>query len=174
MNRMPVRKNITRRYTKFVIGWDAKEYFKLNCASLRNFPFELRKVGSHQIAPMDSIHRNIAESYRLRSLQEYVPFSNEALASAGESVSGLHVYALSGQIASAHFEKMDALAHRIENGRKRLIERLQQKQSDDAWQKSFVVCKFNEACGAAADSESEHSTIPSFQYSHNEPERSNT
>lgn len=171
---MSVRKNINRRYTKLVIGQDAKEYFKLNCASFRNFPFEPEKVGPQQIAPDDSIHRNIAQSCRRRSLQEYVPFSNEALASAGGSVPGLHVYALSGQIASAQFEKMDDLAHRLENGLKRLIERLQQKQSDGAWQQSFVVCKLNEAGGAAADSESQNFALLSFQYSHNDPDRRNT
>jgi four helix bundle protein len=53
---------------------------------------ELRKVASNQIASIDSVHRNIAEGYCRRTINEYLQFLNVALASLGESVSGMHVY----------------------------------------------------------------------------------
>ncbi len=86
------RKNINRGYMGLRVWQDAREYFRLTCVSFRGFPFEFKKLASQQIACVDSIHRNIAEGYCRRSLKEYLQFLNVALASAGESVSALHVY----------------------------------------------------------------------------------
>jgi four helix bundle protein len=165
---MTERKNINRGYMKLIVWQDAKEYYKLTCKSFCSFPFEFKKIASQQIACVDSIHRNIAEGYCRRSLREYLQFLNVALASAGESVSGLHVYRDAEQITDTQFASLDAIAFKIENGLKRLIESLQQKQLNGTWQDSFVVRESNAAYGTEAsptDSQSQHSTISTFQYS---------
>jgi four helix bundle protein len=104
-------------------------------------------VASQQIASVDSVHRNIAEGYCRRSLKEYLQFLNIALSSAGESVSGLHVYVEAGQITAVQFDELDALAYKLENGLKRLVESLQEKQISGEWQDTFVVRELNAAYG---------------------------
>ena len=39
---------------------------------------------------------------------------------------------------------MDALAYKLENGLKKLIESIQQKQADKEWDNSFIVKESNE------------------------------
>ena len=92
---------------------------------------------------MDSIHRNIAEGYRRRSLNEYLYFLNIALASAGESVSGLHAFQAAKQIADVDFQRLDAAAFKLENGLKRLIESLQEKKLTGTWDDGFVIRETN-------------------------------
>ncbi len=53
---------------------------------------------------------NIAEGYCRRSLTEYLHFLNIALASAGESVSGLHAFSAAKQIADTDFQNLDSAA----------------------------------------------------------------
>ena len=142
---MSERRNINRGYMRLIVWQDAKAYYVLTCGVFRAFPYELKRVVSQQIASVDSIHRNIAEGYCRRSLKEYLQFLNIALSSAGESVSGIHVYHASGQITGAQFEDLDLLAFKLENGLKRLIESLQEKQHTGAWQDSFVVRESNTA-----------------------------
>ena len=142
---MTGRKNINRGYMKLIVWQDAKMYYVLSCATFRSFPYELKRVASQQIASVDSIHRNIAEGYCRRSLKEYLNFLNIALGSAGESVSGLCVYRDAEQITRTQFEELDALAFKLENGLKRLIESLQTKQQTGDWQDSFVVRESNTA-----------------------------
>ena len=96
-------------------------YYATTCGTFGAFPFVLQRVASQQIASVDS-HRNIAEGYCRRSLNEYLHFLNIALASAGESVSGLHAFSGAKQIADSDFERLDAAAFKLENGLKRLIE----------------------------------------------------
>jgi four helix bundle protein len=55
-------------------------------------PYELKRIASQAIASIDSVHHNIAEGYRRRSIKEYLNFLNIALGSLGESVSGLYTY----------------------------------------------------------------------------------
>jgi four helix bundle protein len=93
-----VRKNLNRGYMKLIVWQDAKALYVLTCKMFRTFPYELKRVASQQIASVDSIHRNVAEGYARRSLSEYLQFLNIALGSAGESVSGIHVYFEAGQI----------------------------------------------------------------------------
>lgn len=69
---------------------------------------------------------------------------NIAQGSAGESVSALHVYCPAGHITEEQFEQMDALAYKLENGLKKLIESLQHKQQDHDWDDSFIVKESNE------------------------------
>ncbi len=142
-----LRKNINRGYMKLTVWQDSRTYYVLSCREFRTFPFELKRVASQQIDSVDSIHRNVAEGYCRRSLKEYVQFLNIALGSAGESVSGLHVYVEAGQVTAAQFEELDALAYKLENGLIRLIETLQSKQDSGDWQDSFVIRESNAAYG---------------------------
>ena len=144
---MAERKNINRGYMKLIVWQDAKAYYVLTCQIFRTFPYELKRVASQQIASADSIHRNIAEGYGRRSLKEYLQFLNVALGSAAESVSGLHVYETANQITHVQFEELDAVAFKLENGLKRLIESLQEKQQAGTWQDSFVIRESNAVYG---------------------------
>lgn len=107
------------------------------------FQYELRRVGANQIASVDSVHRNIAEGYCRRTINEYLQFLNIALASLGESVSGAHVYRRAEQLSSSEFEEWDSLAYKLENGIKRLIESLQRKRAVGKWDDSFIVKESN-------------------------------
>ena len=71
-----VRKNINRGYMKLIVWQDAKALYVLTCKLFREFPYELKRVASQQIAAADSVHRNIAEGYARRSLNEYLNFLN--------------------------------------------------------------------------------------------------
>ena len=154
------RKNITRGHMKWRVWQDAKAYFRMTGESFRNFPFELKKDASRQLASVDSIRRNVAGGYGRRSLREYLHFPNIAWAAIAESVSGLHVDRAAEMIPDASLEELDALACKIENGLERRIESLQNKQEDRAWQDSFILREFNAVYGAGPDSESQNSTIP--------------
>jgi four helix bundle protein len=94
------RKNINRGYQKLIVWQDAANLYLLTCKIFRKFQYELRRVGVNQIASVDSVHRNIADGYCRRSLNEYLQFLNIALASLGESVSGAHVYHRADQISA--------------------------------------------------------------------------
>lgn len=144
-----VRKNICRGYMQLRVWQDAVQYYQLTCPPFRAFPYEMKRIASQQIASVDSIHRNIAEGYGRRSLREYLQFLYIALASAAESVSGLHVYHAASQIDDATFEALDALAFKIENGMKKLIESLQQKQQDGGWEDNFIVSESNITYGSS-------------------------
>src|SRR4029077_4342479 len=137
------RKNVNRGYRKLTVWEDAIAYYAATCRTFCGFSFVLQRVGSQQIASVDSIHRNIAEGYCRRSLKEYLHFLNIALASAGESVSGLHAFHGAKQIAHVDFERLDAAAFKLENSLKRLIESLQKKDLTGTWDDSFVVRKTN-------------------------------
>ena len=65
-----VRKNINRGYMKLVVWQDAKALYVLTCKLIRCFPYELKRVAAQQIASVDSVHRNIAEGYARRSINE--------------------------------------------------------------------------------------------------------
>ena len=140
-----VQKNINRGYMKLIVWQDAKALYVLTCKLFRGFPYELKRVASQQIASVDSVHRNIAEGYARRSINEYLQFLNIALGSIAESVSGLHVYLDAGQLTKSDFDEADALAFKLENGLIRLIESLQNKRQDGGWDDSFVVRESNAA-----------------------------
>ena len=137
------RKNVNRGYRKLTVGNDAIEYYAATSDTFCKFPFVLQRVASQQIASVDSIHRNIAEGYCRRSLSEYLHFLNIALASAGESVSGLQAVCAAKQIADADFERLDTIAFKLENGLKRLIESLQGKKLTGTWDDSFIIRETN-------------------------------
>jgi len=141
------RKNINRGYQKLIVWQDATELYVLTCKIFRKFQFELRRVASNQIASVDSVHRNIAEGYCRRSINEYLQSLNIALGSLGESVSGTHVYRRAEQISEEEFESWDALAFKLENGIKKLIESLQYKREQHDWEDSFILKESNLAYG---------------------------
>jgi|SRR5580704_12233941 four helix bundle protein len=138
-NRRKCNGSVNRGYRKLTVWNDAIGYYAASCEVFCKFPFVLQRVASQQIASVDSIHRNIAEGYCRRSLSEYLHFLNIALASAGESVSGLHAFRAAKQITDADFERLDAIAFKLENGLKRLIESLQNKKLTGTWDDSFAV-----------------------------------
>lgn len=140
---MSDRKNINRGYQKLLVWQDAAKLYLITCNIFGKFQYELRRVGVNQIASVDSVHRNIAEGYCRRSLNEYLQFLNIAQASLGESVSGAHVYHRAGQISETDFEEWDSLAYKLENGIKRLIESLQHKREKREWDESFIVKESN-------------------------------
>jgi four helix bundle protein len=141
------RKNINRGYQKLIVWQDAANLYLVTCKIFGKFQYELRRVGANQIASVDSVHRNIAEGYCRRSLNEYLQFLNIALASLGESVSGTHVYRRADQISEAEFKEWDTLAYKLENGIKKLIESLQHKRERGEWDDSFIVRESNLAYG---------------------------
>ena len=145
---MSERRNINRGYMKLIVWQDAKAFYVLTCGVFRAFPYELKRVASQQIASVDSIHRNIAEGYCRRSLKEYLQFLNVALSSAGESVSGIHVCHAAGQIPPDQFDDLDGVTYKLENGMKRLIESLQEKQQTGEWQDSFIIRESNVVYGS--------------------------
>lgn len=139
------RKNQNRGYMQLVVWQDAKDYYVLTATIFRKLSYELKRVASQQIASVYSIHRNIAEGYGRRSLNEYLQFLNLALGSVAESVSGLHVYRNAMQITPQEFESADAIAYKLENGMIRLIRNLQIKRESGDWNDSFIVRDCNEA-----------------------------
>ena len=141
------RRNINRGYQKLNVWQDAANLYLLTSKIFGKFQFELRRVGANQIASVDSVHRNIAEGYCRRSLNEYLQFLNIALASLGESVSGAHVYRRADQISEEEFDEWDRLAYKLENGIKKLIESLQRKKEKGEWSDSFIVKESNSAYG---------------------------
>ena len=143
------RKNINRGYQKLVVWRDAADLYVLTCKIFRKFQYELRRVASNQIASVDSVHRNIAEGYCRRSINEYLQSLNIALGSLGESVSGTHVYRRAEQISEEEFESWDALAYKLENGMKKLIESLQYKREQHDWEDSFILKESNIAYGSS-------------------------
>jgi len=142
---MIARKNINRGYQKLTVWQDAANLYLLTSKMFRKFPYELRRVVANQIASVDSVHRNIAEGCCRRGLNEYLQFLNVAQASLGESVSGIHVYRRAEQITEGEFEEWDALAYKLENGIKKLIESLQYKRETGEWNDSFIVKESNAA-----------------------------
>ncbi|MEI7898664.1 MAG: four helix bundle protein [bacterium] len=138
-----VRKNKNRGYQQLFVWADAMEYYGLSCGIFRAFPYELKRVASQQIASADSVHRNIAEGYCRRSIKEYLNFLYIALGSLGESVSGLIAYHKAQQLSDEQFERLDALAYKIENGMLRLVESLERKRDQGDWIDTLVVKESN-------------------------------
>jgi four helix bundle protein len=107
----------------------------------------LKRVASQAIASADSVHRNIAEGYCRRSLREYLQFLNIALGSLGETVSGLFAYRKAQQIAKLDFDRLNALAFKLENGLLKLVESLEQKQIDGDWIDHLIIKESNVTYG---------------------------
>jgi len=130
---MEMRKIKNRGYKKLRVWNDAIDYYAMTYKIFKKFPYELKRVASQAIASSDSVHRNIAEGYCRRSIHEYLNFLNFALGSLGESVSGIHAYRKTQQISENDFQKLDALAYKLENELLRLVESLEVKRERKEW-----------------------------------------
>lgn len=142
-----MRKNINRGYQQLRVWNEAVDFYVLCCNVFRRFPYDLKRVATQAIASSDSVHRNIAEGYCRRSIREYLNYLNIALGSLGESVSGLHACHKANQIADEDFERLDAIAYKLENGLLKLIASLQKKQGYGDWSDSFIVKECNAIYG---------------------------
>jgi four helix bundle protein len=132
-------RNKNRGYQQLRVWNDAIELYTIVCRVFRQWPFELKKVASQEIASADSIHRNIAEGYCRRSLREYLNFLNYALGSLGETVSGLHAYVAAQQLSQADFDSLNSLSFKLENGLLRLVESLERKEQKGDWVNHLVI-----------------------------------
>ncbi len=66
-----------------------------------------------------------------------------ALASLGESVSGLYAYRKANQINEDEFQKLNDLAYKLENGLLKLVESLEQKRERGEWIDTLMVKESN-------------------------------
>ncbi len=142
-----VRKNKNRGYQQLRVWNDAIDYYTESCRVFRRFPYELNRVARQGIASSDSVHRNIAEGYCRRSIHEYLNYLNIALASLGESVSGLHAYRVAEQLSEEDFEKLDSMAYKLENGLLKLVESLEEKREQGDWIDTLIVKESNAVYG---------------------------
>ena len=126
-------RNKNRGYQQLPVWSDAIQFYVANSKVFVRFPYELKRVASQAIASADSIHRNIAEGYCRRSLREYLCYLNYALGSLGESVSGLFAYWQAEQISEPDYQRLNALAFKLENGLLKLVESLERKQLAGDW-----------------------------------------
>lgn len=113
---MTERRNRNRGYMRLRVWNEAIDLYAIVCGILRPLPYDLRRVVSQGVASADSVHRNIAEGYCRKSLNEYLQFLNYALASLGETSSGFMAYRNANQISESDFERYDESAFRLKNG----------------------------------------------------------
>jgi four helix bundle protein len=142
-----VRRNKNRGYQKLTVWNDAIEYYMRTCITFHKFPYELKRVAGQAIASADSIHRNIAEGYCRRSINEYLNFLNIALGSLGESVSGLYAYRNAEQLGEEDFESLDSMGYKLENGLLKLVESLERKKELGDWIDTLIVRESNAIYG---------------------------
>jgi len=142
-----MRKNKNRGYQKLRVWDDAIEYYVKTCQCFRKFRYDLRRVAAQAVASADSVHRNIAEGYCRRSINEYLNFLNIASGSLGESVSGLYAYRKSEQLPFEEFEALDSLAYKLENGLLKLVESLERKREQGDWIDHLIVKESNAVYG---------------------------
>ena len=143
-----MRRNKNRGYQKLTVWNDAIAYYMKTCETFRQFPYDLRRVAGEAIASADSVHRNIAEGYCRRSINEYLNFLNIALGSLGESVSGLYAYRKSEQLSFEEFEGLDSLAYKLEDGLLKLVESLEKKREQGDWIDHLIVKETNTIYGS--------------------------
>jgi four helix bundle protein len=136
-------KNKNRGYQKLRVWNEALEFYTETCKVFRTFPYELKRVASQAIASSDSVHRNIAEGYCRRSIKEYLNFLNIALASLGESVSGLYAYRNAEQLPEEQFQHINKLAYKLENGLLKLVESLEYKKESGDWVDNLMTKESN-------------------------------
>jgi len=142
-----VRKNRNRGYQQLRVWSDAIDYYTETCRVFRRFPYELNRVARQAIASSDSVHRNIAEGYCRRSINEYLNFLNIALGSLGESISGLQAYRKAEQLAEEDFENLDSIGYKLENGLLKLVESLEEKREQGDWIDHLIIKESNALYG---------------------------
>ncbi len=131
------RRNVNRGFKKLRVWQDAVSLYILACKIFVNFPFELKKIVANSLDAVHSISRNISEGYCRRSLKEYLNYLNFSLGSCGEFHSCYVSFKNAGQISEDEYEQLDQLHFKVENELLTLIESLQNKQKDQAWEDSF-------------------------------------
>ena len=136
---MMERRSRNRGFCQLIVWQDARELYRLTWEKFSNWPFELKRVVSQQIASIDSVHRNIAEGYCRKSIREYLNYLSIARGSLGESVSGFLTYRRAGHLSDEDFEELDALAFKLENGLLKLIESLERKRDAGEWTEDLRV-----------------------------------
>ena len=127
------RLNLNRGYQKLRVWQDSISLFTLILEYFKEFSIEFKKIASQQMAAADSTHRNIAEGYCRRSIREYVQYLYVALASLGETVSGLFASKAGNLISQEQFERLDSLCYKLENELIKLIKSLEQKKHKGDW-----------------------------------------
>ena len=127
------RYNLNRGYQKLRVWQDAILLNTMILTEFKGFGFEFRKIAGQQMASAESIHRNIAEGYCRRSIREYIQFLYVALASLGETVSGLFASKSGNLISEEQFEKLDSFCYKVENELISLIRSLEQKKNKGDW-----------------------------------------
>jgi len=127
------RYNLNRGYQKLRVWQDAIFLNTMILEEFKGSPFEFKKMAGQQIAAADSIHRNIAEGYCRRSIREYIQFLYVALASLGETVSGLVASKAAHLISEDQFETLDSLCYKLENGLISLVRSLEKKRNAGDW-----------------------------------------
>ena len=142
-----MRRNKNRGYQQLRVWNDAIEYYVETCRIFREIPYELKRMAQQAISSSDSVHRNIAEGYCRRSINEYLNFLNIALGSLGESVSGLHAYRKAGQLGVDVFERLDNIAYKLENELLKLVESLEKKREQGDWIDTLIVRESNAIYG---------------------------
>ena len=142
-----MRKNKNRGYQKLRVWEDAIEYYVKTCQCFRKLRYDLRRVAAQAVASADSVHRNIAEGYCRRSINEYLNFLKIALGSLGESVSALHAYRKAEQLSVEDFERLDSIAYKLDNELLKLVESLEQKKEQGDWIDHLIVRESNAVYG---------------------------
>lgn len=145
-------RNKSRGYQQLNVWNDAISYFSTTSRIFRTLPYELKRVVSQQLAAVDSVHRNIAEGYCRRNLREYIHFLYIALASLGESVSGIQAGLAAGYLAAPDADGLDRQAFKLENGMLKLIEALEGKQERGDWIDHLMVRESNAEYESACSS----------------------
>jgi len=141
MSEGPQRRNLNRGFQQLRVWQEAVELY------VKAWPFEMKKVAGQMIASADSVHRNTAEGFARKSINEYLQFLNFARGSLAETVSGIIAYQKAGQISEAAAEELDSQAFKLENGLLRLVASLEQKRRDDTWEDSIILHESNESYG---------------------------
>lgn len=127
------RRNLNRGYQQLRVWQEAQDLYVQTCKVFRALPYDLRRVASQNIASVDSVHRNIAEGYCRRSINEYIQHLYIALGSLGESVSGFLACRKAEQISEADFQGLDEQAYHLENALIRLVASLEKKRAAGDW-----------------------------------------
>lgn len=127
------RYNLNRGYQKLRVWQDSISLYTMILKEFKGLPLEFKRIASQQMAAADSIHRNIAEGYCRRSIREYIQFLYFALASLGETVSGLFASRAGDLISEKQFEELDSFCFRVENELLSLIKSLEQKKRKGDW-----------------------------------------
>ena len=127
------RYNLNRGYQNLRVWKDSILLYTMILKEFKNFPFEFKKIASQQMASVDSVHRNIAEGYCRRSIREYIQFLYVALASLGETVSGLFASKSGNLISEEQFGKIDSFCYKVENELISLIRSLENKRNKGDW-----------------------------------------